>query len=267
MTWDDYYEKINEWEISTAIRQISSIENIGDQDELVEVLNVIGLEDEAGADKLLKKALKSGIKLSGSNLTEIVDVCTEASIKKALYQSADMFTVQDLEDLYGFIDDELIIQIAKLQKITLPEDLCEEDDDKEDDIDFQFAIDAADCALECLEQAKEALHESSNASFVDMITKGVFTSLYKYSSLTDADMEIQDAKCAIADLNEELQNLRNHKYVKLKYSRLATVLDMCIDDEYLDALTHLRINKVQKQIEQTIKQVKNIKRLLLEYDI
>lgn len=48
MTWDDYYEKINEWEISTAIRQISSIENIGDQDELVEVLNVIGLEDEAG---------------------------------------------------------------------------------------------------------------------------------------------------------------------------------------------------------------------------
>lgn len=121
--------------------------------------------------------------------------------------------------------------------------------------------------MECLEQAKEALHESSNASFVDMMTKGVFTSLYKYSSLTDADMEIQDAKCAIADLNGELQNLRNHKYVKLKYSRLATVLDMCIDDEYLDALTHLRINKVQKQIEQTIKQVKNIKQLLLEYDI
>lgn len=140
MTWDDYYEKINEWEISTAIRQISSIENIGDQDELVEVLNVIGLKGEAGADKLLKKALKSGIKLSGSNLTEIVDVCTEASIKKALYQSADMFTVQDLEDLYGFIDDELIIQIAKLQKITLPEDLYEEDDNKEDDIDFHLLL-------------------------------------------------------------------------------------------------------------------------------
>lgn len=263
MTWDDYYEKINEWEISTAIRQISSIENIGDQDELVEVLNVIGLEDEAGADKLLKKALKYGIKFSGSNLAEIVDVCTESSIKKALYQSADMFTAQDLEDLYGFIDDELIIQVAKLQKITLPEDLYEEDDDEEDDdIDFQFAIDAADYALECLEQAKEALHESSNASFVDMMTNGVFTSLYKYSSLTDADMEIQNAKCAIADLNGELQNLHNHKCVKLKYSRLATVLDLYIDDGYLDALTHLRISKAQKQIRHTIKQVKNIKRLL-----
>ena len=50
----------------------------------------------------------------------------EGSLKKALYQSADAFTAQDLEDLYGCVDDELIIDLAKRYKIPAPADLADE---------------------------------------------------------------------------------------------------------------------------------------------
>ena len=38
-------------------------------------------------------------------------------LKKALYQSADVFTLQDLEDLYSCVDDELIVGVTKRYKI------------------------------------------------------------------------------------------------------------------------------------------------------
>ena len=50
----------------------------------------------------------------------------EGSLKKALYQTADAFTAQDLEDLYGCVDDELIIDLAKGYKISAPADLADE---------------------------------------------------------------------------------------------------------------------------------------------
>lgn len=52
------------------------------------------------------------MKFSGENLAEIVDLGAEESFKKALYQSADAFTAQDLEELYGCVDDEIIIDLV-----------------------------------------------------------------------------------------------------------------------------------------------------------
>ena len=48
----------------------------------------------------------------------------------------------------------------------------------------------------------------------------------------------------------------------MKYSRLATAIDMWIDDGLFDALTHLQINKAQKRIASVIMQVENIRREL-----
>lgn len=56
------------------------------------------LKDEKGATKLLNRALQHGVKFSVENLAEIVDLCAGESFKKALYQSADAFTAQELED-------------------------------------------------------------------------------------------------------------------------------------------------------------------------
>lgn len=382
MRWSDYYEKINDWEVSTAVNKISSLEDMGAPDEIVDALNIIAFEDEKGATRLLNRAVRYGVKFSGENLAEIAGLCAEESFKKALHQSAEAFTAQDLEDLYCCVDDELIVELAKRYKISAPADIAEEyeeelcpdagmpiswskfydafydwkpeyakarlqsvtdfgsddevlevvqelfwDDEYEasrlimraldagvrfkdeniveltshcnedtikqmvflsrlllteesleelygnvsDDIIIEVAkeqnlrlpedlreeeepedisyevhatIDAADYALECLVQAQHSMNDSSNVSFIDMMTKGFFTSLWKYSTLSEADVDIQQAKNALDSLNAELRSLANNKSIQLKYGRLAAEIDMWFDDGFLDALTHLQINKV-----------------------
>lgn len=401
MRWSDYYEKINDWAVSTAVNKISSLEDMGAPDEIVDALNIIAFEDEKGATRLLNRAVQYGVKFSGENLAEIAGLCAEESFKKALHESAEAFTAQDLEDLYCCVDDELIVELAKRYKISAPADIAEEyeeelcpdagmpiswsrfydafydwkpkyakarlqsvtdfgsddevlevvqelfwDDEYEasrlvmraldagvrfkdeniveltshcnedtikqvvflsrlllteesleelygnvsDDIIIEVAkeqnlrlpedlreeeegsedisyevhatIDAADYALECLVQAQHSMNDSSNVSFIDMMTKGFFTSLWKYSTLSEADVDIQQAQNALDSLNAELRSLANNKSIQLKYGRLAAEIDMWFDDGFLDALTHLQINKAQKCIGKAITQVENIRREL-----
>lgn len=400
MRWSDYYEKINDWAVSTAVNKISSLEDMGAPDEIVDALNIIAFEDEKGATRLLNRAVQYGVKFSGENLAEIAGLCAEESFKKALHQSAEAFTAQDLEDLYCCVDDELIVELAKRYKISAPADIAEEyeeelcpdagmpiswsrfydafydwkpeyakarlqsvtdfgsddevlevvqelfwDDEYEasrlimraldagvrfkdeniveltshcnedtikqvvflsrlllteesleelygnvsddiiievakeqnlrlpedlreeeepEDISYEVhaAIDAADYALECLVQAQHSMNDSSNVSFIDMMTKGFFTSLWKYSTLSEADVDIQQAQNALDSLNAELRSLANNKSIQLKYGRLAAEIDMWFDDGFWDALTHLQINKAQKCIGKAITQVENIRREL-----
>ena len=84
MRWSDYYEKINDWSVSTAVSKILSLEDMGAPDEIVDALNIIAFEDEKGATRLLNRALQHGVKFSGENLAEIVGLCAEESFKKAL---------------------------------------------------------------------------------------------------------------------------------------------------------------------------------------
>ena len=125
MQWCDYYEKINDWAVSTAVNKIASLEDMGEPDEIVDALTIIGYENKKGATRLLNRALQQGIKFSGENLIEIADLCTEESFKKALYQSVDTLTGQDLEDMYGCVDDELIIELVKQYKIPVPADIAD----------------------------------------------------------------------------------------------------------------------------------------------
>lgn len=407
MRWSEYYEKINDWSVSTAVSKISSLEDMGGPDEIADALNIIAFEDEKGATRLLNRALQRGVKFSGENLADIAGLCAEDSFKKALYQSADALSAQDLENLYGCVDDELIIdlakrykisapadladeyeeelcpdadipiswsrfydafydwkpeyakarlqavtdfgsddeilevvqelfwddeyeasrfvtraldagvrfrdenlvelaglcdedtvnqavylsklllteesleelygnvsddiiiQVAKEQNLRLPEDLREEQDEDEEateqqdlEYEIQSAIDTADYALDCLVQVQRSMNDSSTVSFLDMMTKGFFTSFMKYSALSESDADMQQAQNALDSLNAELRVLLKKRSVQLKYDRLATAIDMWIDDGLFDALTHLQIDKAQKRIARAITQVENIRREL-----
>ena len=145
----------------------------------------------------------------------------------------------------------------------------EEQDEDEDfaeqqdlEYEIQSAIDAADYALDCLVQVQRSMNDSGTASFLDMMTKGFFTSFMKYSALSESDADMQQAQNALESLNAELRVLQKKRSVQLKYGRLATAIDMWIDDGLFDALTHLQINKAQKRIARAITQVENIRREL-----
>ena len=298
MKWQDYYEKISDWDISTAVNQISSLEDMGKPDEIVEAIYIIETEDEKGATRLLNCALQHGVKFSGMNLVEMEGICEEESFKKALYQSADRFTSQDLEDLccciddeliidvarkygisvpkdiaeeyedelYGDIDEDVIVEVAQRKNLKLPEDLQEDADEATEVDDFQWeiqsAMEAADYALECLYEAKEAMNNSSNVSFIDMVNKGLLASLWKYSALSDADDVLENAQKALHSLNAELRTLLRDKSVRLKYGKLASIIDVWVDSDYMDCLLHMQINKAHKQIKRAIRQVQTIKKKL-----
>ena len=58
------------------------------------------------------------------------------------------------------------------------------------------------------------------------------------------------AEC-IAEL-QMLQMLQKNKSVQLKYARLASLIEMWIDDGLLDALTHLQIDRARRGIKRAI---------------
>lgn len=126
MTWAEYYEKINDWAVSTAVSKISSLENLGTPDEVVDALNVIGFEDKKGATRLLNRALQTGMKFSGENLVEISDLCSEEGFQKALHQSAAQLTSSDLETMYECFDDEMVLELVQKYHLEAPADMKEE---------------------------------------------------------------------------------------------------------------------------------------------
>lgn len=72
---------------------------------------------------------------------------------------------------------------------------------------IQSAIDAADYALDCLVQAQRSMNDSSTASVLDMMTKGFFTSLIKYSALSESDVDMQQAQNALENIRRKLRKL------------------------------------------------------------
>lgn len=58
---------------------------MGAPDEMVDALNIIVFEDEKGAARFFNRALLHGVRFSGENLVESVDLCVEKSFMKALY--------------------------------------------------------------------------------------------------------------------------------------------------------------------------------------
>lgn len=215
--------------MSTAVNKISALEDMGTPDEVVDALLIIGVEDKKGAARLLNKALQSGMKFSGENLMEISDQCTEENFKKALYQSSESLTAKDLEDMYGCLDDEIFLDLSNRYGIAVPRHMADE----------------------------------YNLSFIDRMSKGFLTSFWKHSSLSEADAEIRQAQNALAALNTELRILYDNRSVQLKYSRLASIIDMWFDNDALDALKYLRVEKAWKRIGKAIKQVENIRQELL----
>ena len=126
MLWEEYYGKLYDWATSTAVSRMSQLESFGPPDEIIDAILTIGIDDEKGANRLLKKATAAGVKFSGDQLADIFPSCEEEWLNKAIQFSSDQFTTQDLEALYCFCDDEILIDIARKRRIRLPEELREE---------------------------------------------------------------------------------------------------------------------------------------------
>jgi len=110
--------------------------SLGSADEVGEI--IIELQVNVGdSNRLLRKAVKEKLEFSTYDLIEFLCTNDKELATAAVYNSANRLTAEDIEDLYGEVDDEVIIEICSKRNLALPEDLREEEEEieiEEDDI-------------------------------------------------------------------------------------------------------------------------------------
>ena len=111
-TWDEYYEKFYDWAESTQVRNLSALTSLGTADEVGEIIIELQVNVPA-ANRLLRKAVEAKLAFSGSDLVEFACINDKALAIAAVRNSAERLTAEDMEYLYGEIDDEVIIEICK----------------------------------------------------------------------------------------------------------------------------------------------------------
>lgn len=129
MEWDAYYKKFDEWATSTQISRLSALTSYGPSDEVAEVAQ--GLMDETAASRLIRRALAAGVQFTAEEICELMNCCNAAVMNALLENSTCAFTREQLEDLWGVVDDAVLEQTACRCRVKLFDD--DEEDEEEDD--------------------------------------------------------------------------------------------------------------------------------------
>ena len=133
-TWEEYYEKFYDWAESTQVRNLSYLTSLGDADEVAEIIIELQINVPA-ANRLLRKAVEAKLAFRAYDLIEFLCINDKELATNAVYNSVERLTSEDMESLYGEVEDEVIIDICKKRNLTLPEDLREEEYDEEPEED------------------------------------------------------------------------------------------------------------------------------------
>ena len=131
MEWGEYYRKFDEWATSTQISRLSALTSYGPSDEVTEVAR--GLMDETAASRLIRRALAAGVQFTAEEICELVNCCNAAVMNALLENSLCAFTREQLEDLWGVVDDAVLEQTARRCRVKLFDDGEEEEEEEEDD--------------------------------------------------------------------------------------------------------------------------------------
>ena len=105
MDWDQYYEKFYDWTTSTQISRMSSLTSYGASSEVAEVAQEY--MDEKAASRLIKKAVAYGVQFTPEEIYDLSGCCNTEAMNVLLDSSKCRFTKEQLEDLYGAVDDEV----------------------------------------------------------------------------------------------------------------------------------------------------------------
>lgn len=130
LTWDEYYNKFYDWAESTQAQYLSALTSLGPADEVGEIIIELQVDVRA-ANRLLRKAVEAKLAFSASDLIEFLCINDKELATAAVYNSAQRLSEQDMEDLYGEVDDSVIRDICATRKLRLPEYLREEDEELE----------------------------------------------------------------------------------------------------------------------------------------
>ena len=134
MLWSDFYDCYWDWADSTRRTRISTLEDIGSGDEVVEV--ALDIEDEKVRAQLIRKAMALGVRITNENYTDLDgELPDELYAQLAQYAGIDpenpYFNEDDMEweDFYdGYIDwdeETCARRVRKLRRFGDSEEVSE----------------------------------------------------------------------------------------------------------------------------------------------
>lgn len=126
MDWETYYEKFYDWATSTQISRMSFLTSYGDSSEVAEVAQEY--MDEKAASRLIKKAVAYGVQFTPEEIYDLSGCCDTSAMNALLEASQCKFNREQLEDLWGAVDDDVLEKVAARNHVSLFED----EDDEED---------------------------------------------------------------------------------------------------------------------------------------
>lgn len=124
MDWDQYYEKFYDWATSTQIRKMSSLTSFGASSEVAEVAQEY--MDEAAASRLIKKAVAYGVQFTPEEIYDLSGCCNQEAMDVLLDSAKCSFTQEQLEDLWGIVDDDVLERAATRNHVKLFDDGTED---------------------------------------------------------------------------------------------------------------------------------------------
>lgn len=132
MTWDEYYEKFYDWSTSTQISKLSSVEHLGPSDEVTEVMLEFTYDNVNIVNRIARKAINQKIIFTGENIVDLYGEMDEELIIQLIEQSMDSFSKSDLESMDGIVDDDILVWIYKTKGLPIPEEFDDCDGFDED---------------------------------------------------------------------------------------------------------------------------------------
>ena len=134
MLWTDFYDGFWDWSDSTRRTRISSLEDMGSGEEIVEV--IFEIEDPKVRSQLIRKAMKMGATFTSEDFVNL-----DGELTDELYEELGKYTGFDHNDPYfdednmewddffacysDWSDDILLRRIRKLKKFGLSEEVAE----------------------------------------------------------------------------------------------------------------------------------------------
>lgn len=134
MLWSDFYDGFWDWSDSTRRTRISSLEDIGSGEEVVEV--VLEIEDPKVKAQLIRKAMKFGVEFTSDDFMNLDgELSDELYAQLGQYAGFDHndpyfdeenMTWDDFECYYSDWNEELLARrIGKLNDFGDPESVCD----------------------------------------------------------------------------------------------------------------------------------------------
>lgn len=128
MDWDTYYEKFYDWAPSTQISRLSSLTSFGPSSEIAEIAQ--NFTDEQASSRLIKKAVAYGVQFTSDEIYDLSGCCNTEAMNALLLSSKCKFTKEQLEDIWGTADDDILEKVAAKNKIVPFEEYDEPDLDE-----------------------------------------------------------------------------------------------------------------------------------------